>query len=267
RTGWKLAQEISNGLAGSVNVAMEAGLLVAGWPDVETMLGRADVYRLDGDEYRSDAYLSPPSTRGQYGFGDSVAISACGTRIVIGSGHGGYIDVFDFAERNWTLTQSMQQDYYVDEQPGFHLAISSDGHTIAQGCSEDGDQSHGGGSVHILSDLDGDGFVLTQTLSVDNTSGLFGQSLVFSEDSEGQLLAIGAPGDAPTVYLYGRDTTTGEYSQVDYETSSQDTALGEWVDISGYTLLAGMPTFDEGAHIWYSKDGSVGVFDIYRFLK
>ncbi|GIQ84588.1 hypothetical protein KIPB_006112 [Kipferlia bialata] len=254
-----------------VSVAMDAGLLVLGWCQAGYQHGQADVYRLDGSNgYVREATLVPPQYKNDpsYSNGDGrwVAIAGNGSRVVTGSTDWGQVNVFECDEssggRVWSHVQAISARYYSSD---IKVAISHDGHTIAAGCYRDGDYRQG--SVQIWSDLGESGqFELSQTLTgkfQEDDWGYFGVSIVFTEDDEGKLLAVGA--DYSTVqYIYQRDSVTGQYSLVDYDRAYWNTSLGAWADISGNTLLSGLPTLHDAGTDY--TDGMVGVFDLTHLL-
>ncbi|GIQ85087.1 hypothetical protein KIPB_006705 [Kipferlia bialata] len=255
-----------------VSVAMDAGLLVLGWCQAGNMHGQADVYRLDGaNGYVYETSLVPPQYKNDpsYRNGDGrwVAIAGNGSRVVTGSTDEGQVNVFECDEssgdRVWSHVQSISARYWNSDTK---VAISHDGHTIAAGLPEDGDNRQG--SVKIYSDVGKSGrFKLSQTLTgkfQDNHWGYYGDSIVFSDDDEGKLLAVGAD-FSEVQYIYQRDAATGQYSLVDYGRTYGDTGLGAWADISGSTLLSGMSTLQDDTGSDYT-DGMVGVFDLTHLV-
>ncbi|GIQ82314.1 hypothetical protein KIPB_003427 [Kipferlia bialata] len=232
-------------------VAMGGGVLVIGYPDSHEYEGEAVVYRLFHGQYYLEATLVGADYMFAADNGDSVAISADGSRIAMGSLNAGQVNVFDYDHltAEWTLTQTVAATCW----DGVSLSLSGDGSTLAVGCPTYSAVEDTAGQVEVFTEGQ-DGLTLSQSLDGGSVwYATFGYSLDMSSD--GDTLVVGATLD-DSVYVY--TLAGGLYILADWETTTDDSMLGHTVALGG----AGEDVALVGMANTSNARGKVGVLDL-----
>jgi FG-GAP repeat protein/thrombospondin type 3 repeat protein len=160
--------------------------------------GAAYVFARNGTTWSQQSYLkaSNSTTFGQ--FGASVALSADGTTIAVGSTGlnevSGALYVFGRAGETWT------QQAFLQGSPGYNflgaaIVLSADGQMLVAGAPTESSTAHFGGAVYVYTRA---GAVWSQLTRLESSNlhadDLFGSSIALSAD--GTTLAIGASGES-----------------------------------------------------------------------
>jgi WD40 repeat protein len=203
-------------------------------------------------------------------FGTSIALSADGMRIAVGSPSGagsksGLVNVFDFERSEWTsVGQILTASDDSTTNYGFSLALSDDGLILAVGALGK-QQATSSGVVQVYRIMEDEWFALGKAMLGTNPSDHFGKSVALSAD--GQTIAIGSPRADGVVVGTGKVTVL-KYNGMSWiqekgviSGSSNGEALGSSVAISGLgkVVAGGAPN--------YNFDGlqsNVGKVQIYR---
>ncbi|CAK0870733.1 unnamed protein product [Prorocentrum cordatum] len=150
-------------------------------------------------------------------FGNSVAVSSDGARVVVGAFYdddqgdrSGSAYVFD-GTTGERLLKLVASDGAASDHFGISVAVSSDGARVVVGAKGDDDQGNNAGSAYVLDGTTGER--LLKLLANDGAAGdEFGYSVAVSSD--GARVVVGAAGDedqgdrSGSAYVF--DGTTGE---------------------------------------------------------
>lgn len=226
---------------GSLGLSSDGKRVIIGDPDFNNMQGRVYVSKKEGSSWVQVANTLYGDSNGDE-FGDSLAISDHGDRIVIGAPKTdlseGVVRAYELFNDEWIqMGQTLRGDGLL-EYYGGSVAMSLDGDTIAIGAN--GAAAGRGGVMVYTWDKDDERWnVLGSEITGDSVSDNFGWSVDLSAD--GRRVIIGSPssdngGSAPgtglaRVYDWsgsawvqkGEDIVGGGYSE----------RLGESVSITG----------------------------------
>ena len=140
--------------------------------------------------------------------GSSVSINAAGDRIAIGApgpnstwnNLNGYVQVYEYNGTSWVKLGANIYSGNPGDQFGFSVSMNDAGDRVAIGATKDGTSGTNSGSVTIF-DFDGTNWnQVGIKLNGSNVNNLFGHSVSLS--SNGNILAVGAPGNYGYVKIY-----------------------------------------------------------------
>tara|TARA_B110001452_G_scaffold179403_1_gene150577 strand:- start:179 stop:751 length:573 start_codon:yes stop_codon:yes gene_type:complete len=140
--------------------------------------------------------------------GSSVSINAAGDRIAIGApgpnstwnNLNGYVQVYEYNGTSWVKLGANIYSGNPGDQFGFSVSMNDAGDRVAIGATKDGTSGTNSGSVTIF-DFDGTNWnQVGIKLNGSNVNNLFGHSVSLS--SNGNILAVGAPGNNGYVKIY-----------------------------------------------------------------
>src|SRR5690554_4942382 len=208
-------------------------------------------------------------------FGTSVALSADGTTVVVGTvpeitaGTSGYTMVFENISGIWT--QIGQPIYGTDpgNQSGRSVSLSSDGNIVAIG--ESGYTTSGNsriGNVRVFENISGTWAQIGSRIIGEAANDSSGISISLS--SNGSVVAIGAAGNDDAGNFSGHvrvyQNTSNSWSQVGSDIDGEEAFdfFGENVSLSGSgsTLIVGAKTPTTSA----TKNGYAKVYDLSGVL-
>ncbi|CAK0870737.1 unnamed protein product [Prorocentrum cordatum] len=204
-------------------------------------------------------------------FGNSVAVSSDGARVVVGAFYdddqgdrSGSAYVFD-GTTGERLLKLVASDGAASDHFGISVAVSSDGARVVVGAKGDDDQGNNAGSAYVLDGTTGER--LLKLLANDGAAGdEFGYSVAVSSD--GARVVVGAAGDedqgdrSGSAYVF--DGTTGERL---LKLLASDGAAGDEFGISvsvssdGARVVVGAAGDDDqgsGSGSAYVLDGTTG---------
>jgi hypothetical protein len=154
--------------------------------------GRVSVYRYDGSSWsqRGDPIVGTATTKT---LGSSLALSADGNRVAIGSQRGGtgdegVVQVFDFST-SWTLVGAAIPGGTASALSGTSVALSSDGSRLAIGAIG---ATSNAGAVSVLALTAGTWTALGSPIAGAVAGDNLGQSIDLN--GAGDVLVMGAPG-------------------------------------------------------------------------
>jgi len=194
----------------------------------------------------------------------SIAISADGTRIAIGSNGaigGGAVYIFFLSGGTWSLEQTLVgADTTAGDSFGISVSFSDDASRVLIGASLDDDGGSSSGSAYVFSRS---GTVWTQEQKIvasdDAAGGNFGEHLDMSAD--GTRLVVGSKGidsSRGAAYVFSRSGVTWTEEQ---KVTASDAAVSDQygtsvaIDSDGTRIVAGAPGDDDGG----SSSGSAYV--------
>jgi hypothetical protein len=240
----------------SVSVSSDGQTVVVGSPDDDDGptgwpedAGAVYVYRSDGSGFL-ETKLVPSDRSPEFSpyakFGTSVAISADGQTVVVGSPLVGndkgmtYLYRWDgesFVETKLNASDAADFDFF-----GTSVAMSGDGQTVVVGSPGDNDAVEDGGSIYVYQ-WDGAGFVETELTASDAAGGAqFGASVAIS--AEGQTVVTGSPADGSgSAYVYRWDGATFAETKLTGGEAASGDRFGSTVTVSadGQTVMIGSP--------------------------
>ena len=148
----------------------------------------------------------------------------------------------------------------------FGWSVGTDGDTIAVGAPFDDDDADGSGSVYVFAKPDGGWDDGTETVKLVASDAAAGDRLGWSVGTDGDTIAVGAPGDdddgddSGSVYVFTKDSN-GAWRQA-VKLVSSDAAAGDefgWsVGTDSDTIVVGVYLDDDNA----DDSGSVHVVDV-----
>ncbi|CAK0870734.1 unnamed protein product [Prorocentrum cordatum] len=208
-----------NAFGKSVAVSSDGARVVVG----------ADYYYYDAEDAKGSAYVLDGATGERLlklvasdgakldSFGNSVAVSSDGARVVVGAFYdddqgdrSGSAYVFD-GTTGERLLKLVASDGAASDEFGYSVAVSSDGARVVVGAAGDEDQGDRSGSAYVFDGTTGER--LLKLLASDGAAGdEFGISV--SVSSDGARVVVGAAGDddqgSGSGSAYVLDGTTGE---------------------------------------------------------
>lgn len=246
--------------------------------------GAVYVFSRDGSGWAQQAYLKPSTARPFGYFGISVALSADGDTLAVGTNNGNRAYVFTRAGADWSEQAVLEKPSATNTGFGRSLALSSDGVTLAVGAPRAGapdsqGSSYGSGEAYVFT-RDGSDWneqAALEPFQYPEDEDQFGWAVSLSGD--GNQLAVGAPQqdndaagvnstsggfatDSGAVFTFSREA--GNWSNGDYikaSNSGDDDRFGYSV-----ALASDGGTLAVGAHQEASEDdadpasGAVYVF-------
>src|SRR5690554_2241742 len=204
-------------------------------------------------------------------FGTSVALSADGTTVVVGTvpeitaGTSGYTMVFENISGIWT--QIGQPIYGTDpgNQSGRSVSLSSGGNIVAIGEPGYGTGSNSRiGNVRVFENISGTWTQIGSRIIGDTANSSSGINISLS--SNGSIVAIGDAGKSFSGRVRVFQNTSNTWSQVGSDIEGEDPSdyFGENVSISGSgdTLIVGATTM----YTLTTKNGYAKVYDLSGVL-
>jgi len=187
-------------------------------------------------------------------FGHSLALSADGTRLIIGAFGGGYVDVFEFkrSTQRWISNQSFQGS--AADGFGFSVAISGLGDRVLIGAP------WGSGDTGFIRLYD----ILNYEFVVEFDGRYFGDQFGFSVSFslDGNRVASGAYGASYVrIFEYSEDKNQWAKLGIDISYDDGHYALGESISLSefGDMIAVGAPWGDLGGPL-------SGIADLYEYV-
>jgi len=190
--------------------------------------------------------------------GNSVSLSADGTRVAIGAqsndGNGnlsGHVRVYQKNGNNWSqLGNDIDGEAELDSS-GFSVSLSADGTTVAIGAFTNDSNGENSGHVRVYRFNGSAWSQLGTDLNGKAIYHWFGHTISLSSD--GNIVAVGAP-TASTVGVYSFDGTSWSQLGVDLNYPG----IGRYLSLSndGSTLAIGAPNTGNGQVKTYRLDGS-----------
>ncbi len=245
----------SDRLGEGVAISADGDRIVVGTPGTDNggfNKGNATIYQWDGTDW---APLGNPIVGAESGdqSGSTVALSADGSRVVIGAAGGGNMfmagqaRIFDYNGIEWTQVGSSINGLAQNDLFGTSVAISSDGDLIAVGGPENDDAGFNSGHVRLLT-YNGNDWVSQGSILSGTPQLYFGTALALSSD--GNRVAIGAlaPSTPGFVYVYefdGNDWATIG-STISGETNGDRAGSAVSLSSDGNRLAVGVPHSDLG---------------------
>lgn len=220
--------------------------------------GAVTVFDLVNGSWSSGVRLSRPTVADE--FGESVSISADGTRIAVADDDGdrGTVTIYDFSNGTWSGGTRIQRPANVSRF-GYRVALSGSGAELAVGHYE-----AGAGSVVLYRFTNGTWSAGT-VLSTPSTAREFGYSLSISSD--GNWLAVGATdatagpnGRDGAVYVYQIRNSLWELQTTLVANTDAGGNFGESVALSidGTRLVVGgdqVEVFSRSGQTWSTGIG------------
>ncbi len=227
--------------------------------ETRTLLSAGSYFELDK--------LTASDAAARAAFGGSVAVSADGGTVVVGSrgdddagsGSGSaYVYEWDgsgFAETKLTASDAAPNAFF-----GHSVAVSADGGTVVVGSVGDDDAGSFSGSAYVY-EWDGSGFTETKLTASDAALGdFFGESVSVSAD--GQTVVVGSGldglGDSGAVYVYEWDGSGFTETKLTASDAEAGDNFGKSVSVSdGGTVVVGSIGDDDAG----SNSGSAYVYE------
>ena len=148
----------------AIALSYDGKIAAIGAPGISTQKGFVYIFERSDTLWAQKTVLSDYDGSDGYGFGQSISMSADGSRLVVGTNlmSGGHVSIFTCSDTVWTqyhpcLTSS-------DEGFGKSVAISADGSTIAVGAPI---VNISAGAVHVYTQFDST-WLLQARLTGDN---------------------------------------------------------------------------------------------------
>ena len=220
-----------------VGISNDGNRIIVGSPrnsDVfpDTLVGFCRIYEFDGIDWV--ALGSDLLGTQQSFFGNSVSMSGDGNRVGIGAlssnGGAGMVSVFEFTGGDWTLLGE-EIPGQSSSQLGISVSLSDDGSRIAVGGRGD-EINNQSPFVLVLEYSDGNWWLLGWALQGELDT-RFGRSVSLSGD--GNLLAVGAPGDGNIPEYYG-ETFLYQYSNEVWSQAGEIITGDTELDLSGHNV-------------------------------
>jgi hypothetical protein len=240
-------------------VAISTDTLVIGAPDHDhgsnTDAGAAYVYRRSDTSWVLEQQLLPATANAGQAFGSGVAID--GDTIIVGApgteinpSKSGAAYVFKRIAGVWSEQQRLEHSG-AEASGGFGTDVAISGTTVAVGMPLGDAGQQGEGVVEVFDDIAG---TWTYQQTLDATDGATGRGFGQVVDTDGDTLAIAAPGSGGGAYVFSR--TGGVWSQ-QQKVASVDPVTS--VAVSADTLIMGMPddNVSSGSALIYTRAGSV----------
>lgn len=255
------------GLYGAA-VALDGELAVVGAP-TESPGGAAYVYRSGADGWQLEARLEAPDAATGAFFGGAVAVD--GERVAVGAWGAERAYLFRHAASGWALEASLSSSG-AGTGTRFGAALALAGERLAVAATSQGRPPERAGAVHLYR-LEGDAWRAWEQLAPDGlpSGARFGSSLAL----QGDLLAVGADGDSPTlseadaaaadpgaalatgaVYLYRLGSEPQQVARLTPPPGGAAPAYGASLALADGLLAVGAPGGDYGG----ARSGPVFVY-------
>ena len=206
-------------------------------------------------------------------FGCSVALSADGSRVVIGAPYSsrngvrsGYARIFEYSEGSWVQLGADIEGEGARDHCGESVSISSDGSRVAVGIPTDSGWQVGYGNVRIFEYLGGNWTQLGGNIQGTTGNDELGSSVSLSAD--GSRVAIGAPqeyGGSGYVRIFeysgGRWTQLGADIYGEIISSSNKSGSSSSLNADGTCVAIGDPNNDANTSDPNDNRGHVRVFE------
>jgi hypothetical protein len=203
-SAWSLLGSSINGSSGSeagvaVDLSSNGSRVIVGAPGASSGSGQVEVFDWSGSVWTQVG--STLTGAASDGFGNSVAISSDGSRIAVGANSAnGYVKLYDWSGSAWVQTGSTLSGGTAGDNYGGGLALSGDGSCVAVGADGyDGTAGTDSGYTQVYEWTGSAWSQMGTDLEGDAAGDQFGYSVVLSSD--GERLAVGAPGRGPAGYV------------------------------------------------------------------
>ena len=207
--------------------------------------GRVRIYNWDGSIWMQVGTDIDGEAARDF-FGESVAMSADGTRIAIGApgNNAGYVRVYTLTNNVWTQTgvNIIGEDTY--DNFGRSLAMSADGSRIAIGAPNNSDNSLFHGHVRVYT-LSGTTWQQTGT-DIDGEDARDASGFSVAMSADGAHIAIGAPFNTSgqgqvRVYTLSGDTWLQTGADIDGENVNDESGMSVAMSADGTRIAIGAP--------------------------
>ncbi len=239
--------------------------------DIHGGSGSAYIYNWTGSAWNQTKKLTASDGATGDHFGQSVAVSSDGSKIVIGAytdddngDKSGSAYIYNWTGSTWNQTKITPSDGAARDNFGWSVAVSSDGSTVIVGAQCDSNNGEIYGSAYIYN-WTGSAWNQTKKLTAsDGTpSDIFGRSVAVSSD--GSKIVIGAYADdengddAGSAYVYNWTGSTWNQTKITPSDGVTGDCFGQSVAISsdGSTIIIGAYTDDDNG----DKSGSAYVYN------
>jgi hypothetical protein len=238
--------------------------------------GSVYIYEFDGSNWLETKLTASDGTS-QDQFGHSIAISADGTTVIVGSpgdddngNNSGSVYIYTLANGAWIETQKLTaSDGASEDLFGYlNVALSGDGSTAIVSARRDDDNGNESGSVYIYSLLNGAWSETAKLIASDGHEGdYFGEGVSLSSD--GLTAIVGAPfnddqgSDSGSAYIFRFDGTDwNEEVKLTASDGLGNEYFGLTVSVSGDGTSAvigsrGHNQFSGSAYIYKFVDGNL----------
>lgn len=251
----------------SCSMSDDGKIIAIGAPNTDTGRGLVKIYELS----------SVTSSWGQLGnnltgsktmnfFGESVALSANGLTLLVGSrttySDSGKAQVFELDNGNWIQKGSSLNGENLGDWFGQSVSINHDGNIIAVGAPYNDDAGSNAGHVRVYAFGNGEWVQVGNDIDGESSLDKFGRSVSLSSD--GNIIAIGAPGNSATSAISSSghvrvfENFNGSWIQVGSEINGLANSWSGYsvsISDSGDVLAVGAPNqLIEGAASVYKYD-------------
>ena len=256
----------------SLAISADGGTIVVGSPrddDASNDSGSVYIYDWDGNSFVETKLTAGDAGAGD-NFGVSVAVSADGDTVVVGSwfdadagNRSGSAYVYRRNGSGFTETKIAASDAAAGDLFGGYVATSANGQTLVVGSRADDDAGNGSGSAYVYR-WDGDAFAETKLTAGDAAAvDLFGYPVAISAD--GETVVVGsfndddAGTDSGSAYVYDWNGS----GFIETKLTASDGAAGDRFGISlavsddGETVIVGSFLDDDAG----SSSGSAYVYE------
>eukprot|EP00526_Cylindrotheca_closterium_P007059 CAMPEP_0113610692 /NCGR_PEP_ID=MMETSP0017_2-20120614/5159_1 /TAXON_ID=2856 /ORGANISM="Cylindrotheca closterium" /LENGTH=721 /DNA_ID=CAMNT_0000519591 /DNA_START=680 /DNA_END=2845 /DNA_ORIENTATION=- /assembly_acc=CAM_ASM_000147 len=190
----------------SVSISGDGKRVAIGEPNFNQSAGRARVFTWNGDTWSQMGHSIRIEEGGMVGTGESVSLSSTGNVLAVGApststlSRNGQVRAYFWNAYDWRPLGQPIEGKHNHDQYGWSLALSADGHVLATGGYNGGDESANAG-VYELSDhvwvQMGSEFTAAMTYDSYHMDYL-------SLSSDGKTFALGEPGDNTKGHYAGR---------------------------------------------------------------
>ncbi|MEO1257889.1 MAG: T9SS type A sorting domain-containing protein [Bacteroidota bacterium] len=196
--------------------------------------------------------------------GRSVSLSSDGSRIAIGApqndGNGsnsGHVRVYEFSNGSWTQIGDDIDGEAAEDRSGASVSLSSDGSIVAIGAPQNDGNGNTAGHVRVYKLSNGSWIQLGGDINGTTVSEGLGVSVSLS--SNGEKLAIGAPGNIgiTKIYEYSGNSWTKITNDIIGETPSDNFGISVSLSSDGSKIAIGASENDSNGN----NSGHVRVYE------
>lgn len=252
----------------SVSLSSDGTVLAIGAPGHGVSnRGMARVYKFDNNAWGQVGSDIDGENQGD-SCGTSVSLSNNGQIIAIGSpkndGAGdwsGHVRVYQNSMGTWTKVGADIDGQNTGDESGTSVSLSGDGGIVAVGAPQSGMNGSDSGQVRVFKNIGGTWTQLGSDIDGESSQDLSGHSV--SLNSDGNILAIGAPFNRVRGHMRVFEDNAGTWSQVGMDIDGEDrsSSYGWSVGISDDGRVAAMGGYSVAGN--GRASGQVQVFNPY----